>query len=148
MTPYLIETNILQNGYPKSLDDANLLKKLGVTHLLNLHHEYPDVMNLEALGFKAVQIFVEDLAPMRQETAYAIVDAIHDCVTQKDGRIYVHCDAGINRSPTAIWLYFLAMGMSEEKAAKIITSGNRMVSVPDPVLVMSLDLLKIKNRCA
>lgn len=147
MTPYLIETNILQNGYPKSLDDANLLKKLGVTHLLNLHLEYLDARSLEALGFKVVQIFVEDLAPMRQETACEIVDAMHDCVSQKDGRIYVHCDAGINRSPTAIWLYFLATGMSEEKAAKRIISANRMVSVPDPVLVMSLNLSQIKNRC-
>ena len=43
-------------------------------------------------------------------------------------KVYVHCVACQNRSPTIVWLYFLACGMSDTAAEELIA-----VRCPDAV---------------
>ncbi len=44
-------------------------------------------------------------------------------------RVYVHCIACQNRSPTILWLYFVACGM-DDNAAKELISQRCPVAVP------------------
>lgn len=37
-------------------------------------------------------------------------------------KVYIHCVAGQNRSPTVLWLYFIACGMQPSSAKSLITS--------------------------
>ena len=145
MTPFIIEKNIFQNGY-FGPEDIVLLKNLGITHLLNLHHPYPFSDQLLNSGFVIKQIFLTDPAPIEKETAFEIVDFINDTLLNSQNKIYIHCYAGVNRSPTAVWLYFLAKGYSESEATKRIISGNKNLVVPDPFIISNLDLHLIKNR--
>jgi hypothetical protein len=46
--------------------------------------------------------------------------ALHRMVCQPEARVYVHCIAGWNRSPTVVWLYLVACGLSEEEARRMI----------------------------
>lgn len=145
MIPYLIEENIFQNGYINP-NDIELLKSIGITHLLNLHYEYPFLDELIKAGFIIKQIFLLDPAPITDEEANEITDFIHNSIKDPEHKIYVHCDAGFNRSPTVIWLYYLSIGYSEEEATKRIISGHKNLVVPDPFIISNLKLDIIKNR--
>jgi len=145
MVPYIIEENIFQNGYI-GLEDVELLKSLGITHLLNLHHDYPFLDELIESGFIVKQIYLIDPAPITDDVALEIVDFIYDSLKESDHKIYVHCVAGLNRSPTAVWLYYLSVGYSEKEATKRIISGHQNLVVPDPFIVSNLKLDLIKNR--
>ena len=39
---------------------------------------------------------------------------------EPDTKLYIHCSAGQNRSPTGLWLYLIALGMEREAAARLI----------------------------
>ena len=145
LIPHIITERILQNGYI-GVEEAVFLKKQGVTHILNLDAEYSNVNAIEALGLVVHHIFVQDMSPMDDETAIAVVDAMHESLSVPDGRLYVHCDAGLNRSPTAVWLYFLATGLSETEATQMILQSHSHLSAPANVLVTELDLARIKGR--
>ena len=141
-----VEANIFQSRYISPSDIAPL-KSLGITHILNLtdcQHLFLD--ELIESGFVVKHIYLEDCVPIDNETAVEIVDYIHESVRNPENKIYVHCIAGINRSPTAIWLYLLSKGYSEQDAAAKIMSGQKNLVVPDVVLVSILNLDLIKNR--
>jgi protein-tyrosine phosphatase len=59
----------------------------------------------------------------------ACLDAIHEMLCVSDSKVYIHCVAGQNRSPTILWLYFVACGMPPTVAKSLITE-RAMDAVP------------------
>ena len=43
---------------------------------------------------------------------------------EKDSKAYVHCQAGMNRSPNILWLYFIACGMELNAAVQMIMTAS------------------------
>lgn len=92
----------------------------GVTHVLNVS-DAPSIIKPNAEGFVEVsECPLVDLTTIPDTVAKHIVDVIHKALCIPNGKIYVHCIAGQNRSPTAIWLFLVACGVQCDEAKRMI----------------------------
>jgi hypothetical protein len=78
------------------------------------------------------------------------LDAIHAMLRIEGSRVYIHCVAGQNRSPTILWLYFIACGMPFNEA-KVLISSHTLDAIPghprliDDRLIATVSLYGSKN---
>jgi hypothetical protein len=112
----------------------------GVTHLLNVG-EAPSVLRPDDGPFREVAWHaITDLERIPNKLAVGCLSSLHRMVCEPESRVYVHCIAGWNRSPTIVWLYLVACGVSPEDSRRIIQQ-RAWDSVPghsrliDPALV-------------
>ena len=117
---YWITPRIAQGGF--LLDRHHpFLRDGGVTHLLNLDQPIFGQGQPEHLDFaQLIHLPIVDGRRIPDEKAVQILDQIHQIVMTESAKVYVFCNAGINRSPTVLWLYFIACGMGFEEAAERI----------------------------
>jgi protein-tyrosine phosphatase len=99
------------------------LSRAGMTHILNVG-EAPSVLaagddSLREVSWHAIT----DLERMPDEVAIACLQTLHRMVSDPVAKVYVHCVAGWNRSPTIVWLYLVACGVSPDRARHIIEMG-------------------------
>ncbi len=107
----------------------------GVTHLLNVG-EAPSILTANDGPFRDVAWHsITDLKRIPDEVALACLGTLHRMVCEPDAKVYVHCIAGWNRSPTIIWLYILACGVSPEQAKATIEARARDAVPAHPRLV-------------
>jgi hypothetical protein len=99
---------------------ADPLRAAGVTHLLNVG-EAPSVLQAGAAAFREVVWHsLVDLAPIPPDVAQTCLDTLHSMLLEPGSRVYVHCVAGWNRSPTVVWLYLVACGLDPALAREAI----------------------------
>jgi protein-tyrosine phosphatase len=122
-------TRVLLQGPFATPQRTAALREAGVTHILNVG-EVPSVLS-GADGFvEVVWRPVEDLQRIADQTALACLDDVHRLATTPDSRVYVHCVAGWNRSPTLLWLYLIACGLTPD-AARHTIAQRTLDAVPD-----------------
>jgi protein-tyrosine phosphatase len=117
------------------------LRRAQITHLLNVS-EAPSMATVEGDGFREVAWHpVMDLTPIAATMAVECLETLHRMVCEPDARVYVHCIAGQNRSPTIVWLYYVACGFAPETARDLI---ERRVpdAVPGHSVLISTELLQ------
>lgn len=95
------------------------LIEYGVTHVLNVA-EAESLPSTTAAFQRVVHITMADLTPIPAEAALLSVRTIHEVMAQPGTKLYIHCSAGQNRSPTVLWLYLLACGMDADSAKRLI----------------------------
>jgi hypothetical protein len=94
----------------------------GVTHILNVA-DAPRLAEVVDAGFQCVvAVPLEDLTVISSVAAFRCVDVRHEALSVAHSKLLVHCTAGQNRSPTMIWLYFVACGMPPEEAKRLIVT--------------------------
>ncbi len=92
----------------------------GYTHVLNVS-EASSVIVASPEGFQqVVDHRIADLVRMPNETATRCLDIVHEMLQVGSGRVYLHCIACQNRSPTILWLYLVSVGMSKDNAKSLI----------------------------
>jgi hypothetical protein len=96
------------------------LRQAGITHVLNVSESPSLVLAGPDLFREVVWVSVADLERIPDETARNCLDALHRLLGEPDSKVYVHCVAGQNRSPTVLWLYFVACGMDTTEAKRHI----------------------------
>ena len=143
-SPARITDSIYQNGYITE-HEGQVLSDLGVTHLLNLDIPYGSTKIVMPTGLKVVEILLHDMAPMSDEDARCVVAVIQRALDLEGGKIYVHCNAGLSRSPTAVWLYLVASGWDEDEASDAISAAATHLGAPDAILVHELDLVALRT---
>jgi len=137
--PARITDAIFQNGYITE-KEAAVLQDLGVTHLLNLDMPYGSTKIQMPAGLKVVEILLHDMSPMSNDGARRVVAVFQRALQLDGGKIYVHCNAGLSRSPTAVWLYLVSTGWDQGKASETIAAAATHLGAPDPILVHELDV--------
>ncbi len=116
---FWITQSIAQGAYPKE-DKAAELKRQGVTHLFNVG-TMPRAPETQQFGFQKIfDLPVVDLQRLPDAYVLNFLDVFHASLMQPDCKIYIHCIAGQNRSPTLLWLYLVACGISAEDARELI----------------------------
>lgn len=117
-------TECLSVGPFASPERAKTLLAAGVTHVLNVSDEPSEVSC--ANGFATVEwVPMSDSVRLPRETAIQALDTLHRLVSVPESHIYVHCVAGLVRSPTILWLYLIALGVSGKDARNWIESRSR-----------------------
>lgn len=125
--------NVFVGSCPATPGDADLLKsEFGVTAVLNLQTEedfaYWDVEwgEIEAaylrLGVELRRVPVCDLDPVDLRRRLPECVQALDALLQEGHAVYVHCNAGINRSPSTVVAYLHWIeGMGLEDAFCFVT---------------------------
>jgi protein-tyrosine phosphatase len=97
-----------------------VLAAAGITHILNVG-EAPSILTAADSPFREVIWHpIVDLERIPDAIALNCLKTLHRMVCEHDARVYVHCMAGWNRSPTVVWLYLIACGLKPEEARHII----------------------------
>lgn len=97
------------------------LVEQGVTHILNVA-DTPSLPETGQAGFqKVVDIPIVDLHRIPDATALSCLDMMYAALGVSASKLYVHCTAGQNRSPTIVWLYLVACGVNPDAAKRMIT---------------------------
>jgi protein-tyrosine phosphatase len=113
-------THRIAQGIFATHERAQYLRSQGVTHILNVG-ESPSIIEAEKFGFqKITDCPVPDFQRIPDCSALACLDALHEMLCETNSKVYVHCVAGQNRSPTILWLYFIACGMTSAEAKSLI----------------------------
>lgn len=126
---------IAQGGFPLDEDFASL-RAAGVTHLVNLDLPYRSATSLGPSGFTdLVLMMISDGRRLPERKALEILDALHAILSRPGMKVYVHCKAGISRSPTIVWLYLVACGKDPDEVARRMVAGSPFAIPGNPALV-------------
>ncbi len=96
------------------------LRQQGITHILNVADADASSASRESGFRKSMTVPITDLELIDLPSAVRCVDYIQDSLADQDAKLYVHCIAGQNRSPTILWLFLVASGMNAEVARRMI----------------------------
>lgn len=143
--PARISDRIWQGGYV-GREEAAQLAADGVDEIINLDHPFdPHFSDLRDLPIRISEVPVDDMAPLGDAGALRICTAMSRALDRRGGRVYVHCNAGLSRSPTAVWLYLVYRGVEPAEASAQIGVAAKHLDAPDPVLVGGLEAGAIRT---
>jgi hypothetical protein len=110
---------IAQGAYPEPATIQHLLAH-NVTHIFNVGTA-PLGKDVSSPPFREViwRPF-EDLIRIPDEVAIDCVGVLFQSLSADDSKVYIHCVAGQNRSPTILWLFLIACGLSPDDAKSAI----------------------------
>src|SRR4051794_34940792 len=98
------------------------LRAAGITHILNVG-ESPNILRLNDGPFAEIAWMpIVDLKRIPDDVALACINTLHRMICVEGSRVFVHCVAGWNRSPTIVWLYFVACGLEPAPSKELISS--------------------------
>jgi len=120
---FAITPGIFQGAYPND-DAANYLRELGVSAILNVSGGTAG----SAAGFECLSVPFPDGHPIPHAAIERCVLFMDRCI-KAGKKVFVHCSAGQNRSPTIVWLYLIFSGMTAAQAFKAF-EGKTLDGVP------------------
>jgi protein-tyrosine phosphatase len=114
-------TQCLSVGPFASPQRAGQLLGAGVTHVLNVSDVASEVS--PAHGFAEVAwVPTHDGKRLPRASMIEALNTLHRFASAPGSHVYVHCVAGQLRSPTVLWLYLIALGISRDDAQEWIES--------------------------
>src|SRR5258706_7043279 len=107
-----------------SLENMLRLAATDVTHVLSLETEFDDPKITGNTGIIVRWLpQPDDLRPKPPEWFAQGVSFLEEALSRNESKVYVHCLAGIQRSPLMILAYLCATGMEMSKAMDLVTSA-------------------------
>ena len=118
---YWIAKRVTQGQFATP-DRAAVLRDQGVTHVLNVG-EGGSIIDAADFGFSGiVDVPMIDLQLIPTDIALRAVDALHEMLAEPNSIAFIHCIAVQNRSPTILWLYFVACGVPSDVARDLVAN--------------------------
>jgi len=107
MTP-MVDSNLITNhiilGNRESAMNADKLRSMGVTHVLNVCHQLP---NFHPKSFVYVKVEIVDHPDSVITNIATVTTDFLRRVEQLNGRALVHCVAGVSRSASAVIMFLM-----------------------------------------
>lgn len=116
-----ITQRIAIGEHPNEQEAQSLLAQ-GITCILNVGSGTAKTYGTVPFHASA-EVKIEDLTRIPDQLVVQALTEMHRMLLLETGCLYVHCLAGLNRSPTIVWLYFIAMGMEPIAAAELIVNA-------------------------
>ena len=127
-------TRVLSVGPFASPERAERLRDAGVTHVLNVSDRPSEILADGAIR-DVGWVPMSDAHRLRPGKLVAALDALHAMVCEPNSHVYVHCVLGMVRSPTILWLYLIACGLSPEVARNLIENASPDATAGHPHMV-------------
>jgi predicted protein tyrosine phosphatase len=140
-------TPALLIGSREDAADAFLLKRLGVTHVLNVAAHLPTPREV-AEHFVVLHLPLADTPEQEMGAAFGEATAFIAAAAACGGRVLVHCVAGISRSVAVTLAYFTCPsgGDLPLRAAWALVKRRRAVALPNTGFRVQLALFEVEVR--
>ena len=119
LEPKQVTSRIYQGGWLRALHIPELVQ-LGITHILNLDLPYTDPLPLMEANITMHTVPIRDYCLMTPQRVREVMEVIDISLSSPRNKSYIHCVAGVSRSPTVSWLYLIHTGLSPEEATAIV----------------------------
>ncbi|KAI9058481.1 phosphatases II [Trametes sanguinea] len=148
--------DVLYLGPASAASDAAFLTSKAITHVVSIGHDPPTKLDLRitdpmtgratALQYHLLRLVDSgsSLAPLE-----ACVDAASELLEQiraKKERVFVHCSAGISRSPTVVVAYMMRHWEKTLKEALFAVVDARPAVSPNPEFIVWLKEEEVRVR--
>lgn len=139
-----ITPNLCVGAYPESPEVLDFLKsEVGVTGVLNLQSDkdlYRRAIHWNGMwkayvgrGMEIVRVPIVDLKPA--DLARHLESAVKalEQLAKRHDQVYVHCNVGLNRSPTVAIAYLVSQGAGIQEAHDLVMDAREVVPYMDVV---------------
>jgi len=140
---YKIDNHLYRSGMP-SRKGMQYAEKIGIRHILNLHHFGNDNAEIQGTNLQVKQIRVH----VTKMTYAEIVQSLR-YITSKKQPVLVHCLTGADRTGVIVAAYRMLKGWSKEEAINEMVNGGyhfRQYLFPNLIpLVESIDINRLRH---
>jgi protein-tyrosine phosphatase len=113
--------------------------RAGVTHVIDMQIEFDDTALARPHGIEVLWNAVDDdFQPKAPEVFQRGVAFAQAALDGSDGKLFIHCAAGVHRAPMMTLALLCSMGWEMGKAIELIESKRPVVDFPD-VYVSSVE---------
>lgn len=116
-------------GNQRDAADLERLKELGVTHIINVTSQLPLHFEEDGIVYKRLPASDNGSQNLKQyfQEAIEFIDGVRDV----NGRVLVHCQAGVSRSPTIVIAYLMARSHKNLTEAFAYVKDRRSIVAPN-----------------
>jgi hypothetical protein len=116
-------------GNQRDASDRERLRELGVTHIINVTSQLP--LHFETDGIVYKRLPASDSGSQNLKQYFQDAIAFIDGVREVNGRVLVHCQAGVSRSPTIVIAYLMARSQKTLADAFSYVKDRRTIVAPN-----------------
>jgi len=116
-------------GNQRDASNKERLVELGITHIINVTAQLP--LNFEGEGFSYKRLPATDSGSQNLKQYFAEAIEFIDSARDSNGRVLVHCQAGVSRSPTIVLAYLMARSQSSLIEAFNLVKELRPIIAPN-----------------
>ncbi len=121
--------------------DENMLElvRMGVTHIINMQIEFDDRPLAEGYPVTVFHNPTDDDFQLKPPRLFqGAVEFALDALDQHEGKVYIHCAAGVHRAPMMTLAIMRVLGWPLEDAKKLIQQRRYVVDWAD-IYVQSVE---------
>ena len=107
----------------------------GITHIVNVSGSPNQLGEKEGPFTSIAWLPVRDGETIPLDDAVERLNKIHEFLCVSESNLYIHCNSGIYRSPTVLWLYFVSCGIDPVEANELIVSATKKAKPMAPNLI-------------
>jgi len=116
-------------GNQRDAANRERLTELGVTHILNVTSHLPQHFENDGITYKRLPATDNGSQNLKQYFSEAI--NFIECARKENGKVLVHCQAGVSRSPTIVAAYLLATSYQSLTEAFTTIKDRRPIVAPN-----------------
>lgn len=116
-------------GNQRDAANKERLNKLGITHVLNVTSHLPLHFEDEGITYKRLPATDSGSQNLKQYFSEAI--NFIECAHKTNGKVLVHCQAGVSRSPAIVTAYLIATTCKSLTEAFTIVKDRRPIVAPN-----------------
>jgi protein-tyrosine phosphatase len=130
-----------------SSSNMEQLAQMGVTHVLNMQHEFDDRPLAEPYGIKVLWNPTEDdFLPKSPELLQAGSDFAMNALNEANTKIYVHCAAGVHRAPMMTLAILGVLDWPIEAAMELVETKRPVVDFAEVYVDSVRRFLEVRAR--
>ena len=113
-------------------DNMEEVVRLGITHIINMQIEFDDRPLAEGYPVQVLHNPTDDdFLPKPPQLFQAGVEFAKEALDEPEGKVYIHCAAGVHRAPMMTLAVLRVLGWKLEDAKKLILERRYVVDWAD-----------------
>jgi protein-tyrosine phosphatase len=125
-------------------ENMAVLVRLGVTHIINMQIEFDDRPLAEGYPVTVFNNPTDDDFQLKPPRLFlGAVEFALDALDQREGKVYIHCAAGVHRAPMMTLALMRVLGWPLEEAKSLIQQRRYVVDWADVYVESVEEFIKV-----